>query len=986
MQKLTFSVFLIFIFTASFGQKKPLDHTVYDQWESIGRRAISNDGKWIVYNVDVQEGDNNLVIQSSDLSHKTIIPRGSNAVITEDNRFVILAIKPFYKNTREEKIKKKKPEDQMKDSIMIVELGTQNTWKKADIKSFKTPDEGSGWLAYQLEKTKDSTKSTKSKKDNKVTDSLKQVIDSLKNLLGVKEDIKLSKGKTTQNPVDGFGGMNFADFSNFDPVDEPSDKNAGTDLILRNLLTKEERVFHSIAEFNFNKKGGYLLMEQTANPKDSLSKPLIILLNIAQNKIDTLSRGGNDFKNFLISDDGSQIAFEAERDAKPKALQTFYKLWYFKTGMDSAKALVDIHSDGINTGMTVSENAKLEFSKSGNRLSFGTAPVRAPKDTNLVEMDMAKLDIWNYKDDYLQPLQLVRLKQDLQKSYFAIYDFDKDKMTQLGSEEIPTIITTKELEGNYAVGITDIGRRTESQWTGNTKKDIYRINMNDGAKKLIKKDLSGVLPRSGISPTGKYIVWYDYDKKNYYSYDGTKELNITGKIKVPLYEEDNDQPADPGPYGVMGWSDGDDYLLIYDRYDIWKVSVSNQKDPQNITNGLGRKNKITYRYLQTDRDENFIDSKNKNLISVFNNVSKKSGITFLIQNKLTNDLPTATFSNQAYDFGTIAKAKNTNTYIYTKENYEHSPDLYVYQAGNNDQQLSFINPQQSQYNWGTAKLYNWKTFTGKTSTGILYKPEDFDSTKSYPMIMYFYEKLSDGLYKYIAPAPTPSRLNISFFVSRGYIVFAPDIEYVIGHPAKSAYDYIVSAAQDLAKKKWIDGKNIGIQGQSWGGIQVAQLVTMTNMFKAAWAGAPVANMTSAYGGIRWGSGMNRQFQYEKTQSRIGATLWEKPELYIENSPLFHLPKVSTPLVIMSNDADGSVPWYQGIELFTAMVRLGKPAWLLDYNGDDHNLVQRRNRKDISIREQQYFDWLLKGAKPPRWITEGVPAVNKGIDWGLELEK
>ena len=156
------------------------------------------------------------------------------------------------------------------------------------------------------------------------------------------------------------------------------------------------------------------------------------------------------------------------------------------------------------------------------------------------------------------------------------------------------------------------------------------------------------------------------------------------------------------------------------------------------------------------------------------------------------------------------------------------------------------------------------------------------------------------------------------------------------------------------------------------------------MFKAAWAGAPVANMTSAYGGIRWESGVNRQFQYEKSQSRIGATLWQKPQLYIENSPLFHLDKVTTPLVIMHNDADGAVPWYQGIELFTAMRRLGKKVWMFNYNGQGHGLTQRQDMKDYHIRMQQFFDWILKGEKPAKWITEGVPAVKKGKDWGLEL--
>jgi dipeptidyl aminopeptidase/acylaminoacyl peptidase len=222
-------------------------------------------------------------------------------------------------------------------------------------------------------------------------------------------------------------------------------------------------------------------------------------------------------------------------------------------------------------------------------------------------------------------------------------------------------------------------------------------------------------------------------------------------------------------------------------------------------------------------------------------------------------------------------------------------------------------------------------------------------------------------------------------VSRGYVVFVPDIWYKTGYPGQSAYDYIVSGTRAVVKQGFVDSTKIGLQGQSWGGYQIAYLITQTPLYAAAWAGAPVANMFSAYGGIRWESGVNRQFQYEKTQSRIGATIWERPDLYTANSPLFHLKKVKTPLVIMANDADGAVPWYQGIEMFTAMRRLNKPVWMLNYNGEAHNLVERRNRKDIQIREQQFFDWMLKGEKPAKWLVEGVPAVMKGRDWGLSTE-
>ncbi len=290
------------------------------------------------------------------------------------------------------------------------------------------------------------------------------------------------------------------------------------------------------------------------------------------------------------------------------------------------------------------------------------------------------------------------------------------------------------------------------------------------------------------------------------------------------------------------------------------------------------------------------------------------------------------------------------------------------------------------YNWGTAELYSWTSFTGIPLQGILYKPEDFDPTKKYPVMIYFYEKHSDELYRWFAPAPSRSTINIPFFVSRGYVVFTPDIHYTVGQPGRDAYNAIVAGAESLAENSWVDKENMAIQGQSWGGYQVAYLVTQTNMFKAAGAGAPVSNMTSAYGGIRWESGRSRQFQYEQTQSRIGSTMNDSLQLYIENSPLFFANRVETPLLIMHNDKDGAVPWYQGIELFMTLRRLGKPTWLLQYNDEAHNLVQRRNSKDLSIRLQQFFDHYLKGDPAPVWMTRGVPTLQKGKTWGYELDQ
>jgi dipeptidyl aminopeptidase/acylaminoacyl peptidase len=255
------------------------------------------------------------------------------------------------------------------------------------------------------------------------------------------------------------------------------------------------------------------------------------------------------------------------------------------------------------------------------------------------------------------------------------------------------------------------------------------------------------------------------------------------------------------------------------------------------------------------------------------------------------------------------------------------------------------------------------------------------------MVVYFYERSSDGLHGYSAPAPSASTINKTYAVSNGYLVFIPDIPYRDGYPGQSCYDAVVSGTYALLERyNYIDKDRLGLDGQSWGGYQIAWLITQTDLYAAAFAGAPVVNMTSAYGGIRWGSGMSRAFQYEDTQSRIGGTLWEKPIHFIENSPLFFVPKIKTPVLIMANDQDGAVPWYQGIEFFSALRRLSKPAWLLTYNTEDHNLVRRPARMDLSIRKMQFFDHYLKGEPMPSWMKNGVPATEKGKNQGYELVK
>lgn len=976
--KLLIALLCVCFTSALLAQKKPLDHTVYDGWQSIGEKLVSNNGRYVVYTVVPQEGDGTLYIQLAEGGKLQEIARGYAGKITSDNGYVICKIKPLYKDTREARIKKKKPEEMPKDSLAIYNLSNGTLTKIPAIKSFKVPEEGSGWVAYLLEKKTVTDKpaldsATHIARLQRAADSLARMADSLRNQLAAVK--KLGFTALLPQATAGKPGAK----------KEDSNTEEGTDLVLRSLATGEEVSYALTSDYLFDKKGDALIVRTTRKNNDSLIKAYVLWLHLHNNTTDTVMRGLNDARSFALDEEATRLAFVAERDSSAKAIQKYYKLWYYMPGNDSAQLLADRFTKGVPAQWTISENADLYFGKTGKKLFLGTAPILPPKDTTLPEFERAAVDIWNYKDEVLQTVQLFNLNKELKRSFVASWDETNRQVIQLADTVFRAVQITGEGDGSVFYTATDTGKRVASQWQGYTFSDVYAIDAATGRRKLVVANFKGSI---SASYTGKYLLLYNESKRNYSIYNATTGslYPVAADAKVPFYDEENDVPDDPNAYGIARWMQDDKYVLIYDRYDIWKIDPEAKEKSVALTQG--RASRLQFRYTNTNENEKFLIPGQQVLLRLFNEADKSSGLAVLsLQDSAAPTIlwqrPVALGAATPVSPFPIQKAKDADVLLYTQESFTASPNLYTRSIYfDNEKQLSTTNPQQAQYLWGTASLYKWKAYTGKLTEGILYKPENFDAKKKYPMIVYFYERNNNTLYNYVAPAPTPSRLNVSFFVSRGYVVFVPDIWYTTGHPGRNAYDYIVSGTRALVKEGFIDSTRMALQGQSWGGYQTVAVITQTSLYKAAWAGAPVVNMFSAYGGIRWESGLNRQFQYEHTQSRIGATIWDKPALYTENSPLFQFPKVKTPLVIMANDADGAVPWYQGIECFTALRRLNKPVWMLNYNGEAHNLMERRNRKDIQIREQQFFDWMLKGEKPAPWLAEGVPAIMKGRTWGL----
>src|SRR5690606_20047943 len=395
--------------------------------------------------------------------------------------------------------------------------------------------------------------------------------------------------------------------------------------------------------------------------------------------------------------------------------------------------------------------------------------------------------------------------------------------------------------------------------------------------------------------------------------------------------------------------------------------------PRSVTDSAGRRSQMSFRLVNLDRDERALDPSKPLLLRALDDRTKASGFW---TDRLGGSSEPVRIVMDDVAFGSPQKADNADLLVVTKQTLQDSPDRWVGSSLDRLTRVSTLNPQQSEYPWPTVELVSWMSGDGVPLQGLLFKPEGFDESKQYPMLVYFYERLSDNLHSYVAPAGR-NLINPTVYTSRGYLVFFPDIAYQDGYPGMSAFHSIVPGVHSIVARGFVNPEAIGLGGQSWGGYQTAYLITRTNLFNAAFAGAPVANMTSAYGGIRWDSGLARAFQYEKTQSRIGGSLWEYPWRYIENSPLFHADRIETPLLMMHNDADGAVPWYQGIEMFVAMRRLGKEVYMVNYNGDGHHPRKRANQKDIDMRMQQFFDHHLKGAPAPEWMIDGIPFLRKG---------
>ncbi|MEM1125121.1 MAG: prolyl oligopeptidase family serine peptidase [Bacteroidota bacterium] len=745
-----------------------------------------------------------------------------------------------------------------------------------------------------------------------------------------------------------------------------TDRDLGAPMTLRELATGRTITVDHVRTFAFSPDGAHVAY--TIAHIDSSEDGLFLRTLADADAILTLDarpRGHYGAMAWSDDDEAPRLAFlAATEDAEGEPGPAMLHLWDGDTS-----TLVEEAPEG----WMIPAHNTVTWSRDGGRLFFGYRPMEpdeAAEDTTAAFnpydedalLDDSTVDVWHWNDPRIKTHEKRVWAQDKDRTWRAVHHLDDALTVQLETGSLRLRSTPE--DDDYALAEDAAPYLREQTWDG-FYDDLYVIDMRTGAPTQVATRTAG--PAS-LDDDGDYVIFYQDEHWHLVDVEAGTTRTLTEGLGVPFANEDHDYPQPAPGYGLGGWVGEDEGVLIYDKFDIWYVPTDPDGEVLNWTEGQGRATNRTFRVVRTDPDQRGMEMGDEVLLEVYHNHEK----TDAYHRAVVGETGTTALLEVEARLGFVAKADDTDRVLYTRERYDEFPDLWVTTMDfESPRKLTEVNPQMADFNWGSAELIEWRNLDGRPMQGVVIKPSDYDPAKRYPVMVYFYRFFSQRLHQFNQPVVN-HRPSFPLYVSNGYVVFLPDIRFEVEQPGLSATKSLVPGVQQLIDLGIADPDAIGLHGHSWSGYQTAHIVTQTDIFAAAVTGAPVSNMTSAYSGIRWGSGLARQFQYEQSQSRIGGSLWERRDAYIENSPVFFVDRMNTPLLIMHGDDDGAVPWYQSIELYLACRRLQKDCIFLQYGGEDHHLHQYPNKLDYAQRMMQYFDHYLKGTPAPSWITTGVP--------------
>ncbi|HEX6976582.1 MAG TPA: prolyl oligopeptidase family serine peptidase [Vicinamibacterales bacterium] len=887
----------------------------FGQWETLAtqpRGGLSPDGKWVAYGINRSSRNNELrITKIADKTTKTA-PFGSQPVFSADSKWVAFAI--GYSESQEEKLRQQKKPVQRKMGLLNLASGEMATIDA--IESFAFDASGTH--------------------------------------LAIRRYAPERKDPAPPTPV------------------EDASVAAGATLIVRELATGRDTTFGNVSEFAWQDDGPLLAFTINADDKTGNG---VQLYDPAASSLRVLDSEATLYSGLTWRRDSSDLAvLRAKTDDRHEGATQVILAWRGAASASPAKHTYDPTSDAaFPQSMRTVAFRRPSWADDGETVFVGIAAWEPRADTkgekkndkaDADDSEEATVDIWHARDIEVIPRQKLSVRNDRQRNLLSAWHPGAGTIVQLAKEPTEQVTPLKRQKLAYVASWAPYAME---RTIGRPAADLALIDLATGARtKLVDKIDDGYLQ---ASPGGRYLLYFSAD--HYWTIDTRTRIvtNITKTVPTAFTNRESDATVkQKPPFGVAGWTKDDQAVLLYDKFDVWQVSADGSKTTK-LTDGAAAQ--VRYRYVRVNPDEEWIDTAKPMFVSLFGTWSKKSGY-----GRLTPGSPVESLVWDDKSIASLGKAKDADVFAYVTQSFEDSPDLFV---GGPDlkaaAQVTSTNPFQANYAWGRSEIVEFKSDRGERLQGALFYPANYEPGKKYPMVVYLYERLSDGVHRYSAPSER-DYYNASVFTGNGYLFFQPDIVFRPREPGLSVVECVGPAVKKVIAMGQADPTRVGVVGHSWGGFDTTFLATHTDIFAAAVAGAPITDLVSNYGNHHWSSGIAETDHIETGQQRMEVPLYEDLPAYIRNSAVFNVQNMTTPLMIEVGDNDGTVFWHQGIELYNIARRAKKNVVLLAYAGEDHGLRKKPNQIDYQRRILQWFGHYLKNEPAPAWITSGMSVLER----------
>ena len=925
-------------------QNSPVSAADYGKWESLGAGVLSANGEWIASQVRRVDGTFELRL------YATAPEDAATSAMSAVSRVLESGGSPAFSND-------------------------------------------SRWLAYSVGFSEAEREAMEKKKE------------PLRNKMGL---IDLTGAEMEPEVIAGVASFEFSDdaaylaMRRYSPEESETDS---ADLVVRDLGRGADINFGNIAEFSWQDEGSLLAMTVAAEGRAGNG---IHLYDPSSGALRVLASGDADFSQLTWRKESADLAALRSVENEDYDEATHFVLAWRDLATATGGGIEALtfdpasHSD-FPAELRIMDSRQPSWSDDGTKLFFGIrdwdrkpAEDHGPGESETAagpeeaagepgeeeasleeeaaapEIEPADVDIWHSQDERIIPMQRLQKRRDLGRSYLSVWHIDADRFVRLGTDLRET---TTVLEGQQHATETDRKPYQFENMFDRTRNDVYLIDVTTGER---NKVIEATWYYGGGSATGRYLSYFSDDHYWVYDVETGDRTNITADVPTSFVNMEYDTPVreQRPPYGVAGWSQSDEALLLHDRYDIWGVHPDGS-GAVKFTQGADEE--IRHRYARLDRDEDYVDLEHTVYMSLYGQWTKKYGYA-----RMQHGQPPERLVFLDKNVGRLAKAEDADVYAYIVQGFDDSPDTFVGGPGLADaHQVGATNPFQSDYAWGRSELIDYENSQGQRLQGALFYPAEYEPGQKYPLVVYVYEKLSQEVHSYTNPSERRP-YNTSVFNSQGYFVLWPDIVYRDRDPGPSAVDCVEAAVKEVLDTRMIDPERVGLVGHSWGGYEASFIPTQTNIFAASVAGAPLTNYFSFFGAIHWNIGMPETQHFETGQGRMDVPYWEDMEAYARNSPVIHIMDLETPMLVFFGDNDGTVDWHQGVELYNYARRAGKFLVMLVYAGENHSARQKKNQVDYHHRVLDWFDHFLKGEPAPPWISDGVTVIDR--DREVERQK